>query len=102
MVKAVELLILECGNRFLMIRFGAGELHLSSLPSSSYGVCVSEPKIDATDQLVLSTDPPISPITLQCNLTSTPSKHRESFWMKNGEEIPGSRGNLNNTEHRYD
>ncbi|XP_061077990.1 neuroplastin-like isoform X1 [Conger conger] len=61
---------------------------------------LQKPKIDATEHLVLPTDPPISSITLQCNLTTTPSKHRESFWMKNGEEIPGSRGSLNNTEYR--
>ncbi|KAJ8343467.1 hypothetical protein SKAU_G00307960 [Synaphobranchus kaupii] len=60
---------------------------------------LQKPKIDASDHLVLPGDFHGSPITLQCNLTTTPSKHRDSFWMKNGEEIPGSRNNLNNTKH---
>lgn len=60
-------------------------------------VFVSEPRINASDQEILQ---PKSgqelPITLQCNLTNSHSTHRETFWMKNGQEIPNTR-----TEHKH-
>uniref|UniRef100_A0A673GFE6 Neuroplastin b n=1 Tax=Sinocyclocheilus rhinocerous TaxID=307959 RepID=A0A673GFE6_9TELE len=56
-----------------------------------------QPRINASDQEILQ---PKSgqelPITLQCNLTNSHSTHRETFWMKNGQEISKTR-----TEHKH-
>ncbi|KAG7473440.1 hypothetical protein MATL_G00095950 [Megalops atlanticus] len=60
---------------------------------------LQKPRINASDHLVIPAESH-SPITLQCNLTNTPSAHRDSFWMKNREEIPGTRGDLKNTEFK--
>lgn len=56
----------------------------------------NEPKINASDQIVLTVDGSIKPVTLQCNLTSAHTPHKESFWMKNDHEITNTR-----TEHRH-
>ncbi|KAJ8406559.1 hypothetical protein AAFF_G00301330 [Aldrovandia affinis] len=60
----------------------------------------NEPRINSSDDMVLPTDYHSPPITLQCNLTNAQSTHQGSFWMKNGEEIPGTDGMLDNTEYR--
>lgn len=57
---------------------------------------MEEPKINASDQIVLTVDGSIKPVTLQCNLTSAHTPHKESFWMKNDHEITNTR-----TEHRH-
>lgn len=51
----------------------------------------NEPKINASDQTILSADSSSKPVTLQCNLTTAHTAHKESFWMKNGHEIPNTR-----------
>ncbi|XP_066558001.1 neuroplastin isoform X1 [Amia ocellicauda] len=61
---------------------------------------LQKPQINATADVILSKDPPSSPFTLQCNLSSAHNTHHESFWMKNGEEIAGTRGEQKNTEYR--
>lgn len=58
----------------------------------------SEPLINASDHLTLLTDYHGPPVTLQCNLTSTYNQ-QESFWMKNGEEIQGTRTELKAIEY---
>ncbi|XP_036441118.1 neuroplastin b isoform X3 [Colossoma macropomum] len=62
---------------------------------------LQKPKINASDQEILPPKKPQEdnpPITLQCNLTNSHNTHQESFWMKNGEEIPNTRKGLKNTE----
>ncbi|KAM3625874.1 uncharacterized protein V6R79_019045 [Siganus canaliculatus] len=51
----------------------------------------NEPKINASDQIILSADGSGKTVTLQCNLTTSQTPHKESFWMKNGQEIPNTR-----------
>ncbi|EMP35685.1 Neuroplastin [Chelonia mydas] len=41
-----------------------------------------------------------SPIVLQCNLTTSPSPLTYSYWVKNGEEISGTKKNSSTTEHK--
>ncbi|XP_053279604.1 neuroplastin b isoform X2 [Pleuronectes platessa] len=60
----------------------------------------NEPKIDASDQIILSADTSGKPVTLQCNLTTAHTPHKESFWMKNGREITNTRTDQMNTSHR--
>ncbi|XP_040899214.1 neuroplastin b isoform X2 [Toxotes jaculatrix] len=63
----------------------------------------NEPKINASDQIILSLDTPNkppTPVTLQCNLTTAHTPHKESFWMKNGQEIPNTRTEQRNTVYR--
>lgn len=62
---------------------------------------VSEPRINSSDDVALLPGSHPPPSTLQCNLTNSHNTHRQSFWMKNGEEIPGTRRDLKNTEYRY-
>ncbi|XP_018924160.1 neuroplastin a isoform X2 [Cyprinus carpio] len=76
----------------LEILFGVLMLHS--------GFAQNEPSIESTDHMILPTGSQSTPITLQCNLTASQSKHYESFWMKNGEEIPETRGNDKNTEYK--
>ncbi|XP_056267966.1 neuroplastin b [Pseudoliparis swirei] len=61
---------------------------------------LQKPKISASDQTVLSAENPRQQISLQCNLTTAHTPHRESFWMKNGKEIQNTRTELRNTAHR--
>uniref|UniRef100_A0A8C7J4S9 Neuroplastin n=1 Tax=Oncorhynchus kisutch TaxID=8019 RepID=A0A8C7J4S9_ONCKI len=60
---------------------------------------LQKPSINSSDHIMLPTDHHSLPITLQCNLTSAHSAHKESFWMKNGEEIQETRGERANTEY---
>lgn len=48
-----------------------------------------DPSINASDHLTLPAEQGPS-VTLQCNLTSSLSP-QQSYWMKNGEEIQGTR-----------
>ncbi|XP_028258364.1 neuroplastin b isoform X2 [Parambassis ranga] len=59
----------------------------------------NEPKINASDQIILSVDSP-KPVTLVCNLTTAHTPHKESFWMKNGQEISNTRTEHANTAYR--
>ncbi|XP_077174502.1 neuroplastin isoform X2 [Paroedura picta] len=60
----------------------------------------NEPGINATEDVLIPSQSP-SAIVLQCNLTSLPSSLSYSYWVKNGEEISGSRKNgETSTEHR--
>ncbi|XP_054469995.1 neuroplastin b [Anoplopoma fimbria] len=59
---------------------------------------LQKPKINASDQTILTADTPR--VTLQCNLTTAHTPHKESFWMKNGQEISNTRTELNNTVYR--
>ncbi|XP_042277515.1 neuroplastin b isoform X1 [Thunnus thynnus] len=61
---------------------------------------LQKPKISASDQTVLPADSSGIPITLQCNLTTAHTPHEESFWMKNGQEIPNTRTEQRNTVYR--
>ncbi|XP_070760428.1 neuroplastin-like isoform X2 [Enoplosus armatus] len=60
----------------------------------------NEPKINASDQTILSADTSGKPVTLQCNLTTAHTPHTESFWMKNGKEILNTRTEHRNTAYR--
>uniref|UniRef100_A0A1A7WQY9 Neuroplastin b n=1 Tax=Iconisemion striatum TaxID=60296 RepID=A0A1A7WQY9_9TELE len=51
----------------------------------------NEPKINASDQIILSPDVSVKPVILQCNLTTAHTSHNRSFWMKNGQEIVNTR-----------
>ncbi|XP_040056117.2 neuroplastin b [Gasterosteus aculeatus] len=61
---------------------------------------LQKPKINASDQIILSADNPRKEIFLYCNLTTAHTPHRESFWMKNGLEITNTRTELRNTSYR--
>lgn len=61
--------------------------------------CVAEPRINASEDVVLHVAGVA--VTLQCNLTSSPSPLAASYWVKNGEEIPGTRKASNTTEYRW-
>ncbi|XP_075994825.1 neuroplastin-like [Genypterus blacodes] len=71
-----------------------GALMLQSVSSQN------EPSIAASEHTTLPTDGHLPPFTLQCNLTSAHSVHQESYWMKNGEEIPDTRTPNRNTEYK--
>lgn len=60
--------------------------------------CVAEPRINASEDVVLHVAGVA--VTLQCNLTSSPSPLAASYWVKNGEEIPGTRKPSNTTEYK--
>lgn len=60
----------------------------------------NEPIINASDSVTLPTDSHSPPFSLQCNLTTAQNPLLESFWMKNGEEIPETRSELKNTEYK--
>ncbi|XP_038562442.1 neuroplastin-like isoform X2 [Micropterus salmoides] len=69
-----------------------GALMLQSVSSQN------EPSIIASDHITLPVEG--DTFTLQCNLTNAHSVHMESYWMKNGEEIPGTHTQNKNTEYR--
>uniref|UniRef100_H0Z0X5 Neuroplastin n=1 Tax=Taeniopygia guttata TaxID=59729 RepID=H0Z0X5_TAEGU len=56
------------------------------------------PRINASEDVVLHVAGVA--VTLQCNLTSSPSPLAASYWVRNGEEIPGTRKVSNSTEYR--
>ncbi|XP_062858655.1 neuroplastin a [Trichomycterus rosablanca] len=58
----------------------------------------TEPSINASDHLTLNTDSQMPSVTLQCNLTSAHNLI-ESYWVKNGEEISGTRKVQRTTEY---
>lgn len=62
--------------------------------------CLSEPKINASDQIILPLDGSIKPVWLKCNLTTAQTPHKDSFWMKNGQEITNTRTEQRNTAYR--
>uniref|UniRef100_A0A3Q4BMP1 Neuroplastin n=1 Tax=Mola mola TaxID=94237 RepID=A0A3Q4BMP1_MOLML len=61
---------------------------------------LQKPKISSSDQIILSADGTGKHVTLQCNLTTNQTPHRESFWMKNGQEISNTRTEQRNTAYR--
>ncbi|XP_047435961.1 neuroplastin b isoform X2 [Mugil cephalus] len=65
---------------------------------------LQKPKINASDEIVLSSDHssanPAPPVTVQCNLTAAHTTHKESFWMKNGQEIANTRTEQGITVYR--
>lgn len=63
------------------------------------GSAQNEPSIDSSEHMILTMGSSSS-IILQCNLTASQSSHRESFWMKNGEEIMETRQETKNTEYK--
>ncbi|KAB5565735.1 hypothetical protein PHYPO_G00244950 [Pangasianodon hypophthalmus] len=70
------------GNRVMLV-LGVAVLHAVS--------ALIEPSINASDHLTLPIDYHGPSVTLQCNLTTSQFTQRESYWMKNGEEIQGTR-----------
>uniref|UniRef100_A0A8D2IU66 Neuroplastin n=1 Tax=Varanus komodoensis TaxID=61221 RepID=A0A8D2IU66_VARKO len=52
-------------------------------------ISISKPRINASNEVTIVSPSP--PITLQCNLTTSPSPLSYSYWVKNGEEIPGTK-----------
>ncbi|NXT06307.1 NPTN protein, partial [Prunella fulvescens] len=60
---------------------------------------LQKPRINASEDVVLHVAGVA--VTLQCNLTSSPSPLAASYWVRNGEEIPGTRKASNTTEYRW-
>ncbi|XP_035760368.1 neuroplastin b isoform X1 [Neolamprologus brichardi] len=60
----------------------------------------NEPKINASDQTILTADTSSKQVILQCNLTTAHTRHKESFWMKNGQDIPNTRTEQKDTIYR--
>ncbi|CAL8404227.1 unnamed protein product [Boreogadus saida] len=61
---------------------------------------LQKPKINASDQIILSAETHAQPFTIWCNLTTTDNVPQESFWMKNGVEIDTTRTKNKDTLHR--
>uniref|UniRef100_A0A3Q3WH39 Ig-like domain-containing protein n=1 Tax=Mola mola TaxID=94237 RepID=A0A3Q3WH39_MOLML len=59
---------------------------------------LQKPSISTSEQSILPVEG--DALTLQCNLTTAHGAHQESYWMKNGEEIPETRTPNSNTEYR--
>ncbi|XP_010881922.1 neuroplastin isoform X2 [Esox lucius] len=60
---------------------------------------LQRPSISSSEDITLPSDQHSPSITLQCNLTSAHSAHVSSYWMKNGVEVPETRGDRANTEY---
>lgn len=58
----------------------------------------NEPRINSSNEVTIVS--PSVPIILQCNLTTSPSPLIRSYWVKNGEEVPGAVKNTNTTEFK--
>uniref|UniRef100_A0A3Q2Z634 Neuroplastin a n=1 Tax=Hippocampus comes TaxID=109280 RepID=A0A3Q2Z634_HIPCM len=78
-----------------------------SLPALIFGVLMvhtvssqNEPSIAASEHTSLPVEGHSPPLTLQCNLSSSDYAVLESYWMKNGEEIPETRTANRNIEYR--
>ncbi|XP_067357620.1 neuroplastin-like isoform X1 [Channa argus] len=79
-----------------------------SLTVAIFGALILQPVSSQNEPPILSSESTILPVEgdsliLQCNLTNAQSTPMENFWMKNGEEIPGTRStnaNNNNMEYR--
>uniref|UniRef100_A0A665TSM6 Neuroplastin a n=1 Tax=Echeneis naucrates TaxID=173247 RepID=A0A665TSM6_ECHNA len=69
------------------------------LAAAAFLICVlfTEPSITASEHATLPVEGDV--LTLQCNLTSAYSVHQETYWMKNGEEIPDTHSTSKNTEY---
>ncbi|XP_061532134.1 neuroplastin-like isoform X3 [Phycodurus eques] len=61
---------------------------------------LQKPSIAASEHTSLPVEGHSLPFTLQCNLTSSDNTLLESYWMKNGEEIPETRSPNRNTEYK--
>lgn len=61
---------------------------------------LQKPKINASDQTILTADASSKQVILQCNLTTAHTRHKESFWMKNGQEIGNTRTERKDTVYR--
>ncbi|XP_037539636.1 neuroplastin [Nematolebias whitei] len=59
---------------------------------------LQKPSIAASEQTIITGD--LDSLVLQCNLTSAYSDFEDSFWMKNGEMISGTRSSNKNIEYR--
>ncbi|KAI5627082.1 neuroplastin precursor, partial [Silurus asotus] len=62
-------------------------------------ILLSETLINSSDHITLPLDFHGPSFTLQCNLTTTQLTQHESYWMKNGEEIQGTRTDLRAIEY---
>ncbi|XP_077568995.1 neuroplastin b isoform X2 [Stigmatopora nigra] len=61
---------------------------------------LQKPKINASDQIILTLDSPVVPVSIHCNLTTAHNPHTESFWVKNGREIANTRSEQRSTTYR--
>ncbi|XP_060765051.1 neuroplastin a [Neoarius graeffei] len=78
------------GNRVMLV-LGVAVLHAVS--------ALIEPSINASDHFILPKNYHGPSVTLQCNLTTSQLTQPESYWMKNGEELPDTRTRLSATEY---
>ncbi|XP_026874166.2 neuroplastin a isoform X1 [Electrophorus electricus] len=83
---------MSCPGNPVMLIFGVLMLHIVSAENDAV--------INASDSFILPTGFQSPPITLQCNLTTSKYTYLESFWMKNGEEIPGTQELSKYTEYK--
>uniref|UniRef100_A0A3P8ZJ44 Ig-like domain-containing protein n=1 Tax=Esox lucius TaxID=8010 RepID=A0A3P8ZJ44_ESOLU len=82
------------GGEMMWVSFAlTGALMLHSVSSQN------GPSISSSEDITLPSDQHSPSITLQCNLTSAHSAHVSSYWMKNGVEVPETRGDRANTEY---